>query len=57
MTKEDYHYGREYFEDGCLCIKSGIIEKKDSTAVPDETAYNYYNANCKCSRHPEYKGE
>lgn len=57
MTKEDYHYGREYFEDGCLCIKNGIIEKKDSTAVPDETAYNYYNTNCKCSRHPEYKGE
>ena len=41
MTKEDYHYAREYFEDGCLCIKNGIIEKKDSTAVPDDTAYNY----------------
>lgn len=56
MTEHDYYYGREYFEDGCLCILNGLIEKSPSD-VPNNVAFHHYMENCKCSRHPEYKGE
>lgn len=46
---------RAYFEDGCICLPSGRIQKQNGGS--DDDAIAYYMANCKCSRHPESKGE
>jgi hypothetical protein len=42
-------FTRKYFEDGCLCIKNGKIDKQ-AVSVADDDAANYYEASCKCSR-------
>ncbi len=41
--------GREYFENGCLCIEDGSLTKLD-VSVPDAEALTHYENNCKCSR-------
>lgn len=41
---------RKYFEEGCLCNLTGLIEKQD---IPDEEAVEYYMNHCTCSRNPE----
>jgi hypothetical protein len=46
---ENRAFARKYFEDGCLCIEHGSLEKQ-SNAVPDNEAATFYEANCKCSR-------
>lgn len=56
MTPEDYALGREYFEDGCLCVRDKKIDKKPKE-VSNPAAFRYYMDSCTCSRHPEYKYE
>lgn len=45
---------RKYFEEGCLCIHEGTIDKKD-VSTSDLDAIHHYESNCKCSRnyHPK----
>ncbi|MDN2484019.1 hypothetical protein [Vibrio agarivorans] len=40
---------RKYFEDGCLCLQEGLIEKKGSD-ISNISAVIYYESACKCSR-------
>lgn len=40
---------RHYFESGCLCIDSGVLEKLPAE-VDNWKAVEYYHNNCKCSR-------
>jgi hypothetical protein len=40
---------REYFENGCVCLMWGELQKVDST-VNDSEASAFYEQNCKCSR-------
>lgn len=42
-------YQREYYEIGCLCIRTNRIEKFDGH--DDTLAVDYYEENCHCSRH------
>jgi len=42
--------GTKYFEEGCLCVLSGKIEKAEQD---DPNAYQYYLDKCTCTRHPE----
>lgn len=42
---------RSYFEDGCLCVLDGTLQKAEQN-MTDGEALDYYIANCKCSRHP-----
>ncbi len=44
----------EYFEEGCLCVLTGRIEK---TLLVGEEGCNYYMSNCTCTRHPERNRE
>tara|TARA_R110000851_G_scaffold164922_1_gene309343 strand:- start:49 stop:261 length:213 start_codon:yes stop_codon:yes gene_type:complete len=46
----DYTFIRKYFEDGCLCIRDGIIDLKPID-ISDKYAAKYYTYKCNCSRH------
>lgn len=41
---------REYWESGCLCILTGRI-KTISASCSHRFANNYYESNCRCTRH------
>lgn len=43
---------RQYFEGGCLCLLSGILEKA-SRELSDIEACESYSKSCTCSRNPE----
>jgi hypothetical protein len=47
--RERLRKNREYFEDGCLCIKNKKIELKGKD-TSDLDAVLYYENNCNCSR-------
>jgi hypothetical protein len=40
----------DYFEQGCLCVLSGRINK---AASRDDIGVQYYLDNCTCTRHPD----
>jgi hypothetical protein len=40
---------REYFEQGCLCLIRGELQKVDS-CIDDSEANVFYERNCSCSR-------
>jgi len=40
---------REYFEQGCLCIANGDMNKLPEE-TPDREAATYYQQHCACSR-------
>ena len=43
---------RSYYEDGCLCVVVGYLPKL-SSSVSDQETIEYYETNCRCSRHPD----
>ena len=51
MDKEQQRvkHNRDYFEAGCLCMRSGKLSKQPET-VSDAEAVKFYEENCKCSR-------
>src|SRR5690554_5926266 len=51
--KERVSVNRAYFEDGCLCIHDGLIQKL-AQSVSDRWAVEYYELACRCTRN--YKG-
>jgi len=53
---ENRSFARKYFEDGCLCIEHGSLEKQ-ANSIPDNEAASFYEANCKCSRNYMLAGE
>ena len=40
----------KYFENGCLCLLTGRIEKTDLTG---REGWDYYVSKCTCTRNPE----
>lgn len=44
---------RNYFEEGCSCIASGVLEKYNQSGS-DLQAVTYYQKNCHCSRNSIY---
>lgn len=42
---------RGYFEEGCLCVRDGLIDARNDS---DEKAATFYMRWCVCSRHPEH---
>lgn len=47
--KERYMFVRQYFEDGCLCIREGTIEKR-TAEESSQSAAELYEKNCVCTR-------
>lgn len=54
MTSDDdvLDFSRQYFEGGCLCLLSGIIDKVGE-GLSDIEACETYSKSCTCSRNPE----
>ena len=47
--QERIRFTRQYFEDGCLCLLRGAIDKA-GLEMSDRDAVRYYSSNCQCSR-------